>query len=371
MIINSLTLSLALIGRSCWCLVPFTIPLDIGVDGLLANLTTGSQTFSMLLDTGSSETWIRGPNCKSTGSDSSCSGPKLNTNVPTFLPTHKTFGFIYGVGKVQGDIYTASVSIYGIPTFLAVGSTTFETKQSGIDGIIGLSFSNYSTITHSSGLQSNFIDSFNLTDQHNLFSTYISDNDELNQSELCIGGYNPEKFSGSIAWVPVEIPVLNQKDWSISIVGWWVFDVTDVYVSVSGARPLPKIPIGTTNAPKAFVDNGSGDIFLDSKVADAINSAIGAKYDKSQDGYLLPCSFKNSAPSVTFHISGVSINVTPINYVSDIGLDDGQCLSLFTGGAESNYYGILGFPFLQAAYTIHSKSYPPRLGFAQALHIRK
>ena len=73
-------------------------------NGLLYNaqVTLGNgQAFAMNLDTGSADTWIRGPNCQNPSNDGSCNGPKVNVADTSIQSLGATWQTNYGIGSVR------------------------------------------------------------------------------------------------------------------------------------------------------------------------------------------------------------------------------------------------------------------------------
>ena len=103
------------------------------------NVSFGNgQTFLADLDTGSSDTWIRGPDCTST--DGSCDGTKLSTTDRTITDTGVSFQTGYGSGSMSGEIFNGPVTIASSTATIPFGVSTEETGFSGpgSDGLVGL-----------------------------------------------------------------------------------------------------------------------------------------------------------------------------------------------------------------------------------------
>ena len=90
-------------------------------------VTIGSgQSFYMDLDTGSSDTWVRGSECMAGPSDlannlDSCKGNKLDITDSALVATSLTYQTRYGSGQVMGKIYKGPVSIGGITATIPLG----------------------------------------------------------------------------------------------------------------------------------------------------------------------------------------------------------------------------------------------------------
>jgi hypothetical protein len=67
-----------------------------------AQVTLGNgQAFAMNLDTGSADTWVRGPNCQNPSNDGSCNGPKVNVADTSIQSLGATWQTNYGIGSVR------------------------------------------------------------------------------------------------------------------------------------------------------------------------------------------------------------------------------------------------------------------------------
>ncbi|KAJ3101619.1 Vacuolar protease A [Phlyctochytrium planicorne] len=103
------------------------------------------QKFMVDLDTGSSDTWLRGPDCKS--SDDSCNGHKVDTSDSNMRSLGVPFTTRYGQGYVKGKVYLGDLKIgEAVAKDLLVGISTEEEADGDTDGIIGLAYSSLSQI---------------------------------------------------------------------------------------------------------------------------------------------------------------------------------------------------------------------------------
>jgi hypothetical protein len=73
----------------------YTVPVQIG-----------KTTLMMLLDTGSSDTWIKSSNCTNISNDGSCRGNTINpsddSSLIPFPAPNDIFSFTYGLGNASG-----------------------------------------------------------------------------------------------------------------------------------------------------------------------------------------------------------------------------------------------------------------------------
>ncbi|KAI8814933.1 aspartic peptidase domain-containing protein [Cladochytrium replicatum] len=302
------------------------------------------QTFSMDLDTGSSDTWVRGASC--TSSDGSCTGSKLSTSDSTLTSAGASFSTSYGSGSVSGKIYKGPVAIGGAKaSSLYFGVSTKETGFSGNDGLIGLGYKSLSQIASSVSGQTNFFDALGFTGANNVFAFYLSNAADGDFGEVTFGGVDTTKYSGTIKYAPLT----SQTYWEFSFSG-------STFTVGSSTGNLYK------SYPSAIADTGTSLVILETSVANAINKAIGATYSSSDGVYLVSCSA--SLPSVKFTVAGSTYTFAPSEYLFN---DSGTCFTGFTQGASSFGLSILGDVFLRKAYSVYDKN-SNRVGFAPAVH---
>ncbi|KAI8608609.1 aspartic peptidase domain-containing protein, partial [Chytriomyces sp. MP71] len=112
------------------------------------NVTFGNgQVFSVDLDTGSSDVWIRGPQC--TSQDGSCGTgmPAIDLADSSIKRTGQTWQTGYGSGSVAGDIYKGRVALDTVETTLNFGVSTSETGfNSPGAGLWGLAYASINQI---------------------------------------------------------------------------------------------------------------------------------------------------------------------------------------------------------------------------------
>ena len=107
----------------------------------VAQVKIGSKTFQINLDTGSSDTWVRGPNCKNVLNDGSCDGPSLDPAQESLLELlpdgQNDFFFAYGLGNCSGKLYNAPISMAGKTVTIPIGVADSANHMSGNDGLMG------------------------------------------------------------------------------------------------------------------------------------------------------------------------------------------------------------------------------------------
>ncbi|KAI9361214.1 aspartic peptidase domain-containing protein [Zopfochytrium polystomum] len=323
---------------------------DIADELYICPVTLGNgQQFFLDLDTGSSDTWFRGPNC--TSSDGSCGQPDQRTvklSDKTLTSLSKSFSTSYGSGSVSGLIYKGPVTLAGKTATIAFGVSTSETgfNDPG-DGLMGLAFQSISNISQQGGAaaaQSNFIDALRLAD--NRFAFYLSNATDAasnDTGEVTVGGLDASKYTGPVHYLPLT-----------STTYWQASFGAGASFAANGQRgPL-------FDQIKDFIaDTGTTLNILESSVADAINAAIGAApYDAQQGVYPIDAAVAETGPDVVLTIQGVE----------SAAAGGTTAISGFTRGADDiGGVAILGDVFIRAYYTIFDKG-GKRVGFAKAVH---
>lgn len=177
----------------------------------------------MDLDTGSSDTWVRGAACIAGPSDlssglDSCKGPKLDTSDPTLSRIEQAkYETRYGSGFVKGDIYKGEVGIGSMKATIPFGVSSFEEgfdDNGASDGLLGLGFDSISTISGEIKQSASFVDGLGLSASSNVFSFYFSNAKEGDKGQVTFGGYDAAKFKGDITWLPLSEKSFWQFKWT-------------------------------------------------------------------------------------------------------------------------------------------------------------
>ncbi|KAJ3133806.1 hypothetical protein HK101_004416, partial [Irineochytrium annulatum] len=317
-------------------------------------VTLGSgQAFKLDLDTGSSDTWFRGPTCQS--QDGSCTGTKVNLQDPTLASQGVKTTVTYGSGAVALNIYSAPVTVGGASANMLVGVSTQEVgfADNGVsDGLMGLAFNRISQIAKAAGAATgpaaSYFDQLGLAANQQMFSFYLSNAQQGDQGEFTVGGMDPAKFVGT--------PNCNKLTHNT----FWQFSLANGFFSVNGQTGA----LAAGAVTDAIADTGTSLMILPTAVAAAINKALGAT--NAGDGtFSIPCSAANTAPAVNIAFGGVMYTIPPSFMVIDGG--GGACFSGIAGGAEAAGVSILGDTFLRAFYSIYDKA-NSQVCFAVANH---
>ncbi|XP_011956935.1 pregnancy-associated glycoprotein 4 isoform X2 [Ovis aries] len=309
----------------------------------VGNITIGTppQEFQVVFDTASSDLWVPSIFCNS----STCSTRVRfrHRQSSTFRLANKTFGIMYGAGKMKGVVVHDTVRIGDLvstdqPFGLSVVESGFEHRQ--FDGVLGLNYPNLSfskTIPIFDKLKNEGAIS------EPVFAFYLS-KDEQEGSVVMFGGVDHSYYKGELNWVPL----IKAGDWSVRV------------DSITMKREV----IACSDGCRALVDTGSSHIQGPGRLIDNVQKLIGTMPQGSM--HYVPCSAVNTLPSIIFTINGINYPVPGRAYI----LKDsrGRCYTNFKKKIvrTSTEYWVLGEPFLRLYFSVFDRG-NDRIGLAPAV----
>jgi len=301
---------------------------------------TPGQNFNVQVDTGSSDLWIPGLGCNATA----CLNHTRfdTTKSATFQTAGQNFSIQYGEGYMTGIVAQDLVTIGDFTIQQTFGLSTYEDNTflgGALDGIIGMGFEPLSSENATTPFQ-NLVQQVGLDPVFSFYFNFAANGGQ--GGELTIGGYDDTQFTGDIQYIPLTAET------------YWNINITSV--SVNGKDSGVK-------AQGAIVDTGTTLIIASDPDALAVNTLIGAKPVKGQDGvYSLPCS-TTGLPDVVFTFNGNQYTVPPEAYVFSNG--DGTCISGISGDGSQVMDGwIIGDVFLRNYYSVFDSG-NNQVGFAK------
>ncbi|CAD5225320.1 unnamed protein product [Bursaphelenchus xylophilus] len=315
-----------------------------------SNITIGTppQEFRVLLDTGSSDTWVPAQDCTVVGGPV-CEKTFFDPNASsTFQNIGSYFKIQYGKGFINGTtaIDTVGLGSASDDKLVVPGQTIGLAHQidqtlgsQSVDGIVGLAFRSISE----EGGQPVFLNAVDqgLVDEP-VFTVWLTrDTTEKNEGVdglITYGGHDDEHCSTDIHWIP-----LAHKS-------WWIFEGQGF--SVNGQE--------TQFTYKAITDTGSGFIYGTADIIAPIANALNAVYDEQSGEYLLPC---NSNFTVGFSINGKEYDVEAKNML--VPLSGETCALTVLPSEVGEVQLILGDPFIRQYCQVYDVQ-EGRVGFALA-----
>lgn len=302
-------------------------------------LGTPPQSFLMLLDTGSSATFVSETGCMYKGGKSGKQpkGPCLTklfnpNNSSSFKPVSGKFSYSFNPDTYTGIFGQDNLSIgnLNLPnyTFALTTVNNIDTNKLYFDGIIGLGGLDGSEPEVFTGA----LNKAGLTAPE--FSFYFPRN-LAGQGEFFIGGSNPDKYTGAIQWV-------QSPD------KWW--DLPSFNVLVSG-QIINTVKGGSSG--NVYIDTGT-DVFMGPTTAvQKLCVALGTTYNTASGYCEIPCA--NSAQVKNFTIdfgAGIQLNVnTQNNFIFPLSNNPSQCILTIQNGGASGEWAV-GLTVIRQFYTI-------------------
>ncbi|KDQ17052.1 hypothetical protein BOTBODRAFT_106165 [Botryobasidium botryosum FD-172 SS1] len=297
---------------------------------------TPSTTFIVDFDTGSSDLFLTGKNCKKCGNHTRYDPSASSTSKDLEQP----FKFRYGDGSdiVEGDKVTDTVTVAGLTATgqtLGVASNYTTFASAPMDGLLGLAYPSLSGF--------NATPIFNRLITHKtvsagVFSFFLAESG----SELYLGGANKQHYTGEISWNKVT----KEAYWQIAVAS----------ANVAGKAVVPGF--------EAIVDSGTAVIIGDTASVKKFWAQIPGAKDASdiQEGfYSFLCN--NVPKDVSFTIGDKTILINPqwLN-LGAVSPGSTRCLGGIIGDDVGKLW-ILGDVLMRNAYVTFDFD-NNRVGFA-------
>ncbi|KAJ6585319.1 acid protease [Mycena capillaripes] len=304
--------------------------------------------YTLLIDTGSSNTWI--------GADK----PYKPTSTST--DTRNTVNVSYGSGSFTGTEYIDEVTLGPglVIQNQSIGVSSRATGFNDVDGILGIgpvdlttgtvkSMPNVPTITDNLSKQGTIP-----TEAIGISYVPTTSANSAANGELTFGGTDPSKFTGSISYVPITetSPASN----------YWGIDQSITYGTDTAILDLTA----------GIVDTGTTLLLLATDAFEAYQKATGATVDRATGLLTVTESQFARMQSLLFHIGDETFELTanaqiwPRALNSTLGGDEDK-IYLITADLGSNSGSGLdfidGFGFLQRFYSVYDTT-NSRVGFA-------
>lgn len=290
------------------------------------NFGSKNQEMHMLIDTGSTNTWVFGSDCKS----SACSihntfGADDSTTLST---TTKPFQLAYGTGEVDGIMASDKVQFANYTLQLEFGlakTASNDFNNYPMDGILGLGPASSNELGAKTVMQT-LDDQAGLKD--NILGIHLQRaTDGSKDGQITIGGVDDSKFKGDINYTP------NKNG------GSWEIVVDDIFVDSKPCKFSGK---------SAIIDTGTSYALMPPSDAKTLHGLIPGS-SSSGEAYTVPCD-ASSVVEVSF--SQVKYTISPRDYVGKKSSGN-TCASNIIGHQP---FGpdqwILGDIFLKNVYSV-------------------
>ncbi|KAL4207183.1 acid protease [Rhizopus microsporus] len=318
---------------------------------------TPPQPFTLLLDTGSSSTWVPISGC-----GRYCGYP-LHTIEPlkssTFNATGTPFSIRYGEGFASGyyaqDTMTVNGAVIPEVNFAVSDYNDGELTSDGADGILGIGpdrlsiYNNpenkeYPTLV-TTMYQKGVI-------AHQTFSVFfhpVTTSKRRINGEIVFGGVDAKHIIGDIKYAPIT----RRKEFG----DYWAVDIQNIRIGDIIKNYGDGIP--------AMVDTGSTLIYLPKDVVSTVFKDIEGVRRDVLGQYLVPCKVAN-LPNITLTLNNNDFVITPQQYVITSGAMSISKDFCYTYIQESPSFvdAILGYGFLQQYVSVYDHE-NRRIGLAR------
>jgi len=310
----------------------------------------GGDNYTLIVDTGSSDTWVGATKPYVLGPDSQDTGSPI--------------GVQYGSGSFLGEAFIDTVVLGDtVIKKQIIGVANTSTGFIGYDGILGLG---PDTLTPSTTPGGDVIPTVtdNMASQGLINSTLVgvsfipttADIDDQN-GELHFGSADATKYTGDITFIP--------KTTTYPASAYWGIDQSITY----GSSELPVL-----SRTAGMVDTGTTLIVIASDAFAAYQNATGADLDPVTG--LLTIDNVDNLGSMFFNIGNTKFEFTsnaqiwPRDLNSEIGGEEGKNYLVFADMGLPTGSGldfVNGFTFLQRFYSIYDTT-NNQVGFATTNH---
>jgi hypothetical protein len=327
-----------------------SLPVTNVANGYIAKVGVGSPatTYDLVVDTGSSNTWV----------GSNTAYVKTSTSVSTGQPVDVGYGSGYFSGTEYTDTVTLSTGL--TITKQSIGVASSSSGFSGVDGILGIGPVDL-TVGTLTNLPTSKIPTVtdNLHSQGTIAQNVIgiffgpTTSQTVTNGEITFGGTDAAKYTGAIGYTPITTTNPASTYWGIneSI----TYGSTTILSSTAG-----------------IVDTGTTFLYVASDAYSKYKSATGATLD-SATGLLLVSSAQYGAlKNLNFHIGSNTYALTPNAQIWP------RSLNTNIGGSSTAIYLIIndigtpsgsgfdfvnGYTFLERFYSVYDTT-NSRVGFA-------
>jgi hypothetical protein len=330
----------------------------------LTDIQWNGKTFTVIIDTGSSDTWLVEKDFKclnvSTSAplpQSACMFGPLYTRDHQFKQIkNENFNISYGDGEFLTGVFgNEAVTLAGITVEeqqVAIVNKAAWSGDNVSSGLVGLAYPN---ITSAYAGDDPTKDGYTTNDiQYNpiftnmytqgsippMFSVAI--NRGNNTGLFAIGGLPPVDYTPGLASAPIEI-VTQGSSTNQTQLSFYTITMTVSYsapkVKGSSSKAVAKKPKSTTSAKfQSIVDTGTTLLYLETADCNAVNALFSppAVLDPNSGAFVVGCNA--TAPHLTLNIGHKKFLVDPRDMILPQG--DGTCIS---GIADAgNSLGIIG-----------------------------
>ncbi|XP_071497093.1 cathepsin D-like [Diadema antillarum] len=307
------------------------------------SLGTPPQMFNVVFDTGSSDLWVLSSSFSQESSWIRQHHTYNSSKSSTYVANGTKWSVSYIICYCEGFVSQDTVMIGGVTLKNQLfGETTsmacLPFLNARYDGILGLGYPN-------SAEMSNVPVFDNLVKQgliHDpVFSVYLARHSSDHPGgEVVFGGEDPLRYTGDFHYVNVS----RQGQWQINV---------------------ESVTLGSSKFSahyQAAVDTGCSSVGVPSPLIDVFMKKLGV-IETQYGEYIVPCSYVDALPDLTFTLNGMAYVLTGRDYVNKITQGhESLCIAAFQDFGDHALW-VLGEPFLRSVYTKFDRG-NNRIGFA-------
>ncbi|KAH8383399.1 hypothetical protein KR009_008444 [Drosophila setifemur] len=304
---------------------------------------TPKQNFSVIFDTGSSNTWFPSSNCPKRNLVCQRHKRYNSARSRTYIPDGRNFTLWYGTGNVIGYLSQDTVHFAGatIPG-LIFGETLFQNQNAfdsvAFDGLVGLGMEVLAWKNTTTFLG-------HLCSEHLIekcvFSVHLRNSEDKSAGgEILFGGFDESLFEGQLHFVP------------ITRLNYWAIEMS--YVSVGH-----KLIGGKMNA---ILDTGTSLILMPQKIYNIILKIIPSK---TEGGFFILSCEPETLPDVELFIGGKPFLITPDDYLVEVDFRNRKVCTPAFAPIKLDFW-VLGDIFLERYYTVYDVT-ERKIGLAKAV----
>jgi hypothetical protein len=318
--------------------------------GYIAAVGVGSPatTYNLIVDTGSSNTWV------------GATTPYVKTS--TSVNTGQPVAVSYGSGSFSGTEYTDTVTLGSGLTITqqSIGVASTSTGFTGVDGIIGIGPLDLTegTLTNSPSTTIPTVTD-NLYSQGTISEIVVgvsfepTTTESDTNGELTFGGTDATKYTGTLTYTPLTTTYPASYYWGIneSI----TYGATTILAETAG-----------------IVDTGTTLILIASNAYTKYQSATGATLDRTTGLLRITSTQYSALQNLNFNVGSTTYALTPNGQIWP------RALNTYIGGSTSYIYLVVnslgtpsgqgldfinGYTFLERFYSVFDTT-NSRVGFA-------
>lgn len=298
------------------------------------------QQFQLIVDTGSSNTWVGATTKYVATSTSTDTGDRVEVS--------------YGSGDFEGTEFIDRVTLTSelVINAQSIGVASSSEGFEGTDGIIGIGPDDLTEDTVSGvatvpTVTDNLFSQGTIAERLVAISFEPTTSEEVTNGELTFGGTDSTKFTGDITFTP-------------KVGDFWGITQT---ISYAGKT----IQAST----EGIVDTGTTLLMLTTNAFDAYIDAVGGKENEEVGLFQITTAQFDALEDLVFTIGGTEFSLTPNAQIfprslnEDIGgaADDIFLIVADLGAEEEGFNFINGYVFLERFYSVFDTT-NSRVGFA-------